>query len=305
MKKFLKKWQQTILHSMKRLELGAHSAQLTFYLLMSLVPIVLVIGNLIPLLPISYDKFMDYLAPILPENLQPMIEQMITSYLNSYNGNSIFLGSLIALWSSSQALNVMQHVFNTIYHTTPRKNKILARLLSFFMSILLILLIIGVGLVLAYGSSILRLLQEIALIREGIDVIFNHFKWLVALVVLVSGLSAIYYIMPNVKRKLRYVIPGAIFASLGILVVSQMYSTYVSIATTSALTDGTLGVFVMLMLWLYAMSMVILLGAWVNVLCYDYRHSTLKNDDEISLKNMARVYCLKELKKGQEKDNEK
>ncbi|MBF0780285.1 MULTISPECIES: YihY/virulence factor BrkB family protein [unclassified Granulicatella] len=272
MKSFCKRVYQTIKYSIQRVDIGAQSAQLAFYLLMSLVPLLLIVSNLIPLLPISSADLMTYLDTILPNNVRQIIETMLTSYLNSYSSSSLSFGVIVALWSSSQAFNVMQRVFCSIYNTKPRQNVIIMRLMSLFMSCLFIFLIVFVGLMLAYGGSILRLMQEFTLIREGIDVIFDHFKWIVASVILATVLGAIYYVMPNVKWKLRFVLPGAIFSTIGILVASQAYSVYISFATSSALTDGTIGIFIVLILWLYLISMVILFGAWINVLYYDYKY---------------------------------
>ncbi|MBS4749864.1 YihY family inner membrane protein [Granulicatella sp. zg-ZJ] len=294
MLKKLRVFKQAVSFNMKRVDIGSQAAQLTFYILLSLVPIILVIGNIIPLLPISYDSVKEYLDTFLPESIRELVDTMLQHYLHSYSGSSLFLGIIVALWSSSQAFNVIQKVLNDIYHTKERKNFLVSRLFAFFMSLMFVIIIMLVGLMFAYGGTILRLLQQFTIIRGGMDVIFDNFKWIVAFSIIFILLWVMYYAVPNVKWKMRYALPGAVFSTTSILLASQLYSIYIGNATNNALTDGTIGVFIVLMLWLYVVSMVILFGAWLNVLYHDYKYMPFLKKAQYEQKHIKEVYYSKD-----------
>ena len=64
------------------------SKAVTYYLLLSLFPAFIIVGNLIPLLHLDRPTVVSYIEFILPENLHeyfiPLIEKVITSSIYQY-----------------------------------------------------------------------------------------------------------------------------------------------------------------------------------------------------------------------------
>ena len=76
--------------------------------------------------------------------------------------------------------------------------------------------------------------------------------------------SYTYYFLPYEKLQFSDLIPGSIFASVGMLVVTVVYSAYTTLAVSNDVLYGSLSSIVALMMWFYFISWVLCLGLLVN-----------------------------------------
>jgi membrane protein len=67
------------------------------------------------------------------------------------------------------------------------------------------------------------------------------------------------------------VLPGALFATIGWIVVSLGFSFYVNNFGNYSATYGSIGGVIVLMIWLYLSAMIILIGGEVNALRNDQK----------------------------------
>jgi membrane protein len=74
----------------------------------------------------------------------------------------------------------------------------------------------------------------------------------------------LYWIAPNRKLYLKSVIPGAIFATLGWILVSLGFSMYVSSFANYSATYGSIGGIIVLMMWLYFSGTILMVGGQIN-----------------------------------------
>jgi membrane protein len=89
-------------------------------------------------------------------------------------------------------------------------------------------------------------------------------RYLIGFIMLYGGLTVIYNFGPNTLLKPSFLNPGSIFATIACLIVSFLFSLYLRIVPTMNATYGSLGAFIVLMLWLYLISAVIMIGAEIN-----------------------------------------
>ncbi len=130
-----------------------------------------------------------------------------------------------------------------------------------------------VAFIFVFGREILGLVQSLLPVDIlGIITTFEQVRWIIAFAVLIMILAFVYFFVPNVKWKLKYALPGAVVATIGFLLISQLFSLYISLAGGASLGTGTIGVFIVLMVWLYLLGIVFILGGVVNVIYYDYTH---------------------------------
>ena len=79
----------------------------------------------------------------------------------------------------------------------------------------------------------------------------------------------IYKFLPNRRDKILRQLPGAVFAAIGWMIVSWIFSVYVDVFRGFSSMYGSLTTIVLIMLWMYFCMYSILLGGEVNVLMYD------------------------------------
>lgn len=275
---------QTSLKHFKRSEMGSQSAELAYYILLALFPVLLALGNIIPLLPIPTNQVLDYVDMAVPQQVSDVLLPVLEGYLKGGSGGVISLGIIISIWPASKAFNVFQRVLNQVYDVKTRKNFIITRVFSFLTAILLVSLLGVVAFIFVFGREILELLKNFFPIDITVISTFELFRWVVTFGILILIMAFVYYFLPNVKWPFKYALPGAITATAGFLLISQLFSLYIRFAGGKSIGSGTIGVFIVLMIWLYLLGNVFILGALVNVIIYDYKH-----EDEILI-DEAKTY---------------
>ena len=73
-----------------------------------------------------------------------------------------------------------------------------------------------------------------------------------------------YYVLPIARLELRDILPGSLFASVGMLVVTLFYSIYVNLIANYNIIYGSLSAIVALLFWFWLLSWVMVLGILFN-----------------------------------------
>ncbi|MBC2057566.1 YihY/virulence factor BrkB family protein [Listeria booriae] len=259
----------------KNARITSHAAQLTFYILLSILPMMLVFGNLIPLLPIPKEEIYDTLQTFMPPEVYDILHPVVESMLTNASGTAISLGLITAIWSASKCFSALQEVLNIVYQAPDRKNFIVTRIMSFLMMLVIIVVLGAVVFIFAFGEQIVTFLQDQFDLKLDALVDLGAAKWFITPIFLFILFLIIYWLVPNVKWKIRKSVIGALFATIGWLVATELLSAYVSFQGDKILGFGSLSIMIVIMLWLYFVSIILLLGAFINVIIDSYKQQHL------------------------------
>ncbi|EUJ46743.1 YihY/virulence factor BrkB family protein [Listeria riparia] len=259
----------------KNARVTSHAAQLTFYILLSILPMMLVFGNLIPLFPIPKEEIYATLQTFMPPEVYDILHPVIESMLTNASGTAISLGLITAIWSASRCFSALQEVLNIVYQAPDRKNFIVTRIMSFLMMLLIIVILGAVVFIFAFGEQIVTFLQDQFDLKLDALANLGAAKWFITPIFLFTLFLIIYWLVPNVKWKIRKSVIGALFATIGWLLATELLSAYVSFQGDKILGFGSLSIMIVIMLWLYFISIIMLLGAFVNVTIDSYKQQHL------------------------------
>ncbi|MDT0111066.1 YihY/virulence factor BrkB family protein [Listeria booriae] len=259
----------------KSARVTSHAAQLTFYILLSILPMMLVFGNLIPLLPIPKEEIYNTLQTFMPPEVYDILHPVIESMLTNASGTAISLGLITAIWSASKCFSALQEVLNIVYQAPDRKNFIVTRIMSFLMMLVIIVVLGAVVFVFAFGEQIVTFLQDQFDLKLDALADLGATKWFITPIFLFILFLIIYWLVPNVKWKIRKSVIGALFATIGWLAATELLSAYVSFQGDKILGFGSLSIMIVIMLWLYFVSIILLLGAFINVIIDSYKQQHL------------------------------
>ena len=242
--------------------------QLAFYLVLSIAPMITLIGSIASLLSISIDSIVDFITEVLPlevtEILLPFISGqglnmnvvifMITGFVLASNGpHSIIIAS-----------NALYKVKN--------KNYIYSRIKAFFMTILLVNLFFISLVVVGFGNTILSWFLEwnlFSFITKEIYWIFVLLKWPIAFIVVFYVIKVLYTMAPDKKIPSKYMNRGAFFVTSTFTLVTAIYSYYVSNFANYNLFYGGLSNIIIIMIWIYIISYILVLGIAINATYYE------------------------------------
>lgn len=260
---------KTIELNNQQLAFGSYGAELSFYIIWSIIPLLLALANVIAVLPISQTDIINTLRVALPDEVETTILPILEYYLNTTSTGVFSISLIISLWPASNIFNALQRILNTIYKAKTRQNAMFARAFAYLFMILLVALGVGSAFIMVFGDTIVNFLLDTFNIRLGLLEFLVQQGGLIAFVVIFLVMLVIYHFVPNVDWNIKYSVPGAIFAVIGFTLISQVFNIYLALAGSN-LGGHTLGVFIVLIIWLYFNAIVITLGAYLNVIYYDY-----------------------------------
>lgn len=245
------------------------AAQLSFFIMLSLVPTLVVLSQLLGILNISLSTIDQWVAAYVAPDMAGMIGQML-DYRPATTSNIIMI--IMALWAASRAQFSMMRIANYTYtegRTTGSWWR--ERLRSLKTMALTLFTFAFVAITLVYGKIILQLVFGDIIEGSMIDTLWTYLRWPVAGLLYFLMVSYNYYVLPNDKLKFREVVPGSIFGAVGMLIVTIVYSAYASQAVSYDIIYGSLASIVALMFWFYFLAWALCLGILFNKVWKDTR----------------------------------
>ena len=259
-------------------EMSQRAAALTYYALMSLFPTLLVGAAVLgvfgqeALVTNAADYLKDAGAP------QETVDAVTSALESAQSQRGTAVGALVvglatAMWGAAGAFGSVGAALNQVFRVEEGRGFVKHKLHNLGWTLLLILLAAVTLMLLFLGGGIASdLLGEIGL-GDSAVMVWNILRWPGALLVAMLVYAVVYYAAPNVEiRHFRYITPGAVFGVVLWIVASAAFFVYVSTFSSYSATYGAFAAVVILLIWLYLTSSVLLLGAELNAVI-DLRRS--------------------------------
>jgi len=250
-------------------EVFGRAAQLAYYFLLALFPLLLFLTSVIGLVMGAETKLREslfaYLGTVLPSSASQLVNTTILEVTNSSGGGKIAFGILAALWAASNGMGAITEALNIAYDVEESRAWWRQRLTAVGLTIALSLLIISALLLVLTGGRIADFLAASYGFGESFAMAWKVVQWPIALAFVLLAFALIYYFAPDVRdQKWVWVTPGAVLGVSLWLLVSFSFRIYLHFFDSYSKTYGALGAVIVLMLWLYLTGAAILIGGEVN-----------------------------------------
>ena len=243
----------------------ALSAQLSYYLILSIFPfMILAISLMCGNSAYIYD-FLNSISAVLPEQVYIIIYNVLKYSAGSCSKPYLTISTLIILWSATSGSATIIKGINIAYGFNTKKNYLFLRLRGILFTLALMVSMQIVFAVIVAGRSLLIFVKNISIFVGYNFIIIDILRFVLAFFVVFIILSAAYKFLPYEKVKFSYAFPGAIFAAVGSIAGSYIYSYYVSsrVIYINSIYGNLSGLFVFI-IWIYILSIIFLTGAEVN-----------------------------------------
>ncbi|MGR6837323.1 YihY/virulence factor BrkB family protein [Syntrophomonas erecta] len=266
-----------ILHELYRRfqddEVTALGAQLTYYLLLAFFPFLVFIITLLSYttMPDSLALSLNSLARFLPTQAYAEVENIVLETLNARSQTLLSLGMIFTLWAASNGVNAIIRGINKAYGEKETRPFWKVRGIALFFTIALALVILFALVMLVLGR-----IMAYALFKSlGATHLFTR-AWLIVrylfpLAVMLIVFIFFYKFSANRQLSLKEVLPGALFTTIGWILSSLAFSFYINKFSNFTRIYGSLGGIMILLLWLYLSSIIILVGGELNAVLRIYR----------------------------------
>ncbi|KRG13041.1 ribonuclease [Virgibacillus soli] len=242
------------------------AAQLAYFFLLSLFPLLIFMTTLLAYTPLGQDDLFNVIKEFAPEDSFNMVRKTLDEVMANRNGGLLSIGIIGTIWSASNGMNGLMRSLNRAYDVEEGRPFILARGLAIILTLAMIFVFLLALLVPVFGKQLgMFVFSYLGYSNEFLH-IWGVIRWTLTPIILFIIFFAIYLLAPSTKVKFKTAAPGALFASLGWIIVSFGFSFYVSKFGNYTSTYGSLGAMIVLMLWFYLSAIIIMVGGELNSL---------------------------------------
>jgi membrane protein len=160
-------------------------------------------------------------------------------------------------------MTALMTMLNVAYEVKEGRSFLHARLVAIALIFALGILVLGGAAIVVFGDNVLQWFSQKFGLESFQNAIWNILSYSVGFVMLITGISTLYTYAPNIDSTPRFFSAGSLFAVIAGLVVSFGFSVYLQIASMNV-TYGSLGGVMVLMLWLYFMTFILMVGGEIN-----------------------------------------
>lgn len=253
----------TVYH-LSRQRVSNHAASTGYFIVLSVFPLLVLVLSLLRYTGLQVETLTDLVEGFLPKALTPAARRLILNAYQSTSGTVISVSALTGLWSASRGIYGLMNGLNAIYEVTESRGYIRTRLVGMLYTFLFLLMLVITLVLNVFGAS---LLQSLPWIHAGLlRFLWELLSWrfLVMLLLQTALFTAMFMVLPNRRNTFRESLPGAVLASLGWLIFSDLYSVYVQHFSGYASIYGSVYAVALAMLWLYFCLTIVFYGGALN-----------------------------------------
>ena len=237
--------------------------QIAFFIFLSIVPTITIIGYMCTYLNISNES----IELLLSKGLGSSFSELLTPMITNISISPVFLITLgVGYFIASNGTASIIVASNTIYGIKDNGffNR---RLKAIVMELIIVILVIFVLLVPLLGDSIIGILHYFNLSATSTSNIIKILKFLggpFSWIFIFLFIKIIYTMAPDRKIPSKNVNGGAIFTTVGWILITEVYSLYIEKFANYSFFYGALANIIILMLWIYLLSYIFVIGMAMN-----------------------------------------
>jgi len=237
------------------MHIGQHAANAGYFIALSTFPTLVLLLGLLRYTGMDAGDLMSALSGFLPDVLMPAAEKLIISTYAYTSTAVVSVSAIGVLWSASRGIYGLLTGLNRIYEVQETRGWLRTRAMSVLYTFLFLLVLVLTLILSVFGKSFVAFNPFLA---QLVDL---HF--FVLLAVQTTLFTAMFMVLPSRNNTLRESVPGAVLASGGWLIFSDLYSIYVEHFAGLSSVYGSVYAVALSMLWLYiCLCMVFYGGAW-------------------------------------------
>jgi membrane protein len=254
-------------HEIQERTLLIRASALAYNFMLAFFPATIFLFTLIPYIHIKnfQGQLLNLLYTILPYNAYMAFQATIEDIVKHQNGKLLSLGFISALYFATNGISNLMQAFNrsslVVEKRTWLKRRAIAMALTLVISISLLVAIT----IMTAGEAV------ISIIQQHIDS-KGHFwiyliklsRWIIVISIFFTTISLLYRYGPANKQKWKFLSTGSIMATILAVLTSLGFTYYIDHFSSYNKVYGSIGTLVILMLWLYLNSLILLIGFELN-----------------------------------------
>ena len=251
-------------------DVGKSAAALTYYMLFALFPLLIFISNLVGLLDLNVASITAALLPIMPDDVVYLLE----SYLNHITDNSsevlLWFSLVFTVWFPMRAVKGLMDDVRLAYGLGKPAKPVLYTIRQLVFTVVFLVFIVILFLLAILGRRFVTTVTAWLGINQVLQIppillnLWQYLRFALLAAIMFAVVGMLYAIAQDRKQGVKTIMPGLLLAMISWLAVSICFSVYVENFANYSVIYGTLGAVIVLLVWLYLTSFVLILGAEFN-----------------------------------------
>ena len=261
-------------HGLMKDVLTEKAASISFNFFLAIFPGIIFLFTLISYIPIEnfHETLLNTLRGVIPELAYELSVNTIEDIIKRQRGELLSFGFIFALYFSTRGIISLIHAFNNTIYAAESRNWLMQRCIAIgLIFIMTVLLVLAVTLIIAAHVGLDFLVRQ-GIIKSGfVFYLLAGGDWLIIWALYYFGISFIYYFGPTSKTGFRFLSPGSIVSTILTVLSFYGFNYYIENFSRYNVLYGSIGTLMLIMLWLYLNSLVLLIGFELNASIYTAR----------------------------------
>lgn len=256
-----------LINKILQFDIDVRAAAVAYNFTLAIFPTIIFLFSLIPYVPVAHLdlRIISLFAEVMPEGIFREAQTTITEIVSKPRGGILSFGFIFALYASTSGMMALMRAFNMTNKTVEQRGFIKARLIAVMLNFLLTFVLVIAIVVLIIGRIAVDFLFEEGLLTRDITFYAAQLiTYFVIFAVFFTTISVIYYIAPTIHKRWKFINAGSITASILTILITNLFSYYLSNFASYNRLYGAIGTFIALMVWLYLIALILILGFEIN-----------------------------------------
>ncbi len=268
---------KALLDNIKNDKVPDLGAQTTYYLILALFPFFIFLLSVLQYTPLEYEAVIATLEGLIPEDAHELIFGTIEEVFTNSSGALLSFSIIAALWSSLKGANALIKGVNTAYNVEETRNFFHLKAVALVTTIGVPIVILFAFFFIVFGEFLGTYVFDFFGLSDYFIDLWSWLRFPIPIVIMVLFFMVFFKYAPNQRLHFRNVFWGALFTVVFWLLASLGFSFYVNNFSNYSNIYGSLGSIVVVLLWLYISSIIIIIGGEVNVVLSRFRKGHLRN----------------------------
>lgn len=241
------------------------SAEMAYFLILSIFPLIGLIISIVSLTFLTPARVVILLEQVLSQNAFESINEEIIRGVTEVSTVPLISFAMIGtIFSASGGIFAFIRSLNRAYEIDETRHYIKIWMIAMIETVIITGIMILALFVMVFGEVFQNYISNHYSSLQALGQIWKSLRYLLIQFFIFIIFSLLYYVSPNIKVKYKNVLPGALLVTFGWVLISWGFSIYVNNFKNFSKAYGSLGAGMLLLVWLYWNSTLILIGGELN-----------------------------------------
>lgn len=249
---------------------STRASAIAFSFFMAIFPFLLFILNLIPFVWFIDDfdiKLLAFIDGFLPPQTSGFFNEIFFDIVNTPRAGLLSFVFVLSIFLMTNGINAIFTGFEFSYHTHINRSIIKQYFVALGVSLIIAIMLLVAVIIVFYLTYIIDNLEAIGVFPENL-MWAQIGRYLVLIFIIYNAVAILYYFGTKEGKQSRYFSIGAFFTMVLILITTFLFKVYIENFSSYNELYGSIGALLILMLYIWINSNILLLGFELNASIY-------------------------------------